>query len=88
MEGGLVDALGTFEEAMKFIGERKLTDKAKMGVYGLLRREMYRETLGLIEGYEGQEKYNEEMMKKEDKRTEEGKSRVAKWERNAQKAKL
>ena len=88
LEGGLVDALGTLEETMKFIGERKLTDKAKTGVYVLLKREMYRETLGYIEGYEGPEKYNREMMKKEDKRINEGKSRVAEWERNAQKAKL
>ena len=88
LEGGLVDALGTLEDAIKFIGERKLTDKAKTGVYGLLKREMYRETLGYIEEYEGQEKYNGELMKKEADRTKEGKSRVAEWERNTQKAKL
>ena len=88
LEGGLVDGLGTLEDAMKFIRERKLTDKAKTGVYGLLKREMYRETLGLIEGYAGQEKYNGELMEKEDRKREEGKSRVAEWERNAQKAKL
>jgi enoyl-CoA hydratase/carnithine racemase len=88
LEGGLVDALGTLEDAMKFVGERKLVDKPKTGVYGLLKREMYRETLGYIEEYKGQEKYNGELMKKEDKRTREGKSRVAEWERNSQKAKL
>lgn len=88
LEGGLVDALGMMDETMKFIGERKLADKAKTGVYGLLKREMYRETLGLIEGYEGQEKYNGDVIKKDEMRKKEGKSRVAEWERNAQKAKL
>jgi len=88
LEGGLVDALGTMEEAMKFIGERKLADKAKTGVYGLLKREMYRETLGYIEGYEGKEKYNAELTKKEENKTKKAKIRVAQWERNVQKAKL
>ena len=88
MEAGLVDALGTLEEAMQFVGERKLVDKCKTGIYGLLKREMFRETLGLIEGYEGQEKYMGELMKKDESGKKEGKSRVAEWERNAQKAKL
>jgi enoyl-CoA hydratase/carnithine racemase len=87
LEVGLVDALGTMEETIKFIGERKLADKPKTGVYGALKREMYRETLGYIEAYE-QEKYNGELMKTEDSRKKEGKRRVSEWERNAQKAKL
>ena len=88
LEGGLVDALGTMEEAVAFVRERKLADKGKSGVYGLLKREMYRETLGLIEGYEGQEGYQKGVREKEERRIREGKSRATEWERNAQKAKL
>jgi enoyl-CoA hydratase/carnithine racemase len=88
LEGGLVDALGTLEDAMRFVAEKKLTDKGKTGVYGLLKTEMYRETLGLIGGYQGKEKYNGDLIKSDEKRQEEGKSRVAEWERNSQKAKL
>ena len=88
LEAGLVDALGMMEEALKFVEERKLTAKAKTDVYGLLKKEMYRETLGLIEEYEGPEKYNEPLMEKEIARKKEGKSRVVEWERNVKKAKL
>lgn len=73
---------------MTFIRERKLVDKPKTGVYGALKAEMYRETLGYIDGDEGSEKYNEELRKKEDKRKAGVKSRVAEWEKNASKAKL
>jgi enoyl-CoA hydratase/carnithine racemase len=88
LEVGIVDGLGGLEEAMAFIGERKLVDKPKTGVYGMLKAEMYRETLGYIDGDEGSEKYNEENIMKEDRRTAEVKSRLAEWEKNAGKAKL
>ena len=82
LEGGLVDALGTLEEVMKFVADRKLVEKGKTGVYGLLKREMYRETLQYIEGYEG-EKYNADLMKRDDIRKKEGKMRVSEWEKSA-----
>lgn len=88
LEGGLVDALGAMEETMKFIGDRKLADIGKSPIYGLLKGEMYRETLGFIEQYEGQEKFRSKLMEKDERRKKDGKSRVAEWERNAQKAKL
>ena len=50
LESNIVDALGGLEEALKFIGERKLAEKGKTGVYGVLKKEMYRETLGYLEG--------------------------------------
>jgi enoyl-CoA hydratase/carnithine racemase len=46
LEGGIVDALGGLEDALKFVGEKKLAGKAKTGVYGALKAEMYRETVG------------------------------------------
>ena len=88
MEGGIVDGLGGLEEVLGFVRERGLVDKPKMGVYGVLKREMFRETLGYIDGYEESEKTDEEVEKKEVRRKEEGESRVAEWKRNAAKAKL
>ena len=88
LEGGIVDALGGLEEAVKFVGERKLADKAKTGVYGALKAEMYRETVVYLEGVEENQKRDKVNGKKEDERIEEGKRRVVEWERNASKAKL
>lgn len=90
LEDGIVDALGGMEELMKFIGERNLTDKPKTGVYGLLKAEMFRETLGYLdfEGYEREEERYNAYLEKEDKRKEQGERRVTKWEKSASKTKL
>ncbi|KAE8453416.1 hypothetical protein EG329_010277 [Mollisiaceae sp. DMI_Dod_QoI] len=88
LEGGIVDALGGMEELMKFIAEKKLSEKSKTGVYGRLKAEMFRETLGYLEGHETEEKRDKDNLKKDDKRREEGKKRVTDWEKNASKAKL
>jgi len=88
LESGIVDGLGSMEELLKFIGEKKLCEKAKTGVYGLLKAEMFRETLGYLEGHEKEEMRNEKDLARDDERRKEGKERVAQWERSAAKAKL
>ncbi len=88
LENGIVDALGGMEEVLKFVEERKLTERAKTGVYGLLKAEMFRESLSYLEGYEREQKRNEQDSAKEDKRKALGKSRVTEWEKNISKAKL
>jgi len=88
LEAGLVDGLGGLDEANAFIADRKLGDKAKMGVYGLLKAEMYRETLGYIDGHYENEKMDDENRKKEDKRVEQGQARVAQWSKAAKTSKL
>ncbi|TVY51293.1 Enoyl-CoA delta isomerase 1,peroxisomal [Lachnellula cervina] len=82
LEGGIVDALGGLEEAVKFVGERGLVGKAKTGVYGVLKKEMYRETLGYLEGSVEEDNRMEREAKKEDKRGEEARGRVKEWKRN------
>lgn len=42
---GIVDALGGLDEVIALVAERKLTEKGKTGIYGLMKAEMYRETL-------------------------------------------
>ncbi len=90
LEGGIVDALGGMEECLGLVKERKLTEKAKTGVYGALKAEMFRETLGYVtpEGFEKEEKRSAEAWEWDDERKEKGKRRVAEWQRNASKAKL
>jgi enoyl-CoA hydratase/carnithine racemase len=90
LEGGIVDILGGMEECLVLVKERKLNEKAKTGVYGALKTEMFRETMGYVtpEGYEKEEKRSKEAWKLDDQRRVEGNRRVAEWVRNASKAKL
>lgn len=88
LEAGLVDGLGGLDEALALVNERKLADKPKTGVYGILKAEMYRETLGYLESHDVNEQKDAENLKKDDKRVKDGKRRVAEWERNTGKAKL
>lgn len=88
LEAGIVDGLGGLDEALAYVKEKKLQDKAKTGVYGVLKAEMYRESVGYLEGHDANEKRDELNSKREEQRRREGESRVAEWSRNALKAKL
>ncbi|KAM0332415.1 hypothetical protein ACHAQA_002695 [Verticillium albo-atrum] len=48
LEVGLVDALGGLDEALKLIEERQLIKKGQSGVYGVLKAEMWRESVALL----------------------------------------
>ena len=82
LEAGLVDGLGGMEEVLALIKEKKLTEKGKSGVYGMMKAEMFRETMGYLEGHEIEEKRDQKNRDAEDKRQEKGQSRVDEWERN------
>lgn len=84
---GLVDHLGGLEECLKFLEERKLVEKAKPGasgksVYAELKREMWRETVGML----GAEGWAEEAVRAEREREvvrkerEERDARIRVWE--------
>ncbi|KKA28726.1 hypothetical protein TD95_004821 [Thielaviopsis punctulata] len=51
---GIVDVLGGINEAMELITSRQLLEKGKTGIYGLMKREMYRQTADMLtlEGYD------------------------------------
>ncbi|CAK7199279.1 hypothetical protein SEUCBS139899_001954 [Sporothrix eucalyptigena] len=76
---GLVDKLGGFDEALSLISERSLVDKGKTGVYGLLKAEMYRETMAYLspEGHMDGETRESRLLKEDDDRKEAGEKRVA-----------
>jgi len=91
LEGGIIDGLGGLEEVMRFCEERKLGEKARTGVYGELKREMWRETMGYVtvEGHEREEGRAKLLENEEAERKEVGKKRVEEWKKNsASKAKL
>ncbi|KAI1812664.1 enoyl-CoA hydratase/isomerase [Poronia punctata] len=49
LEAGLVDAIGDLDVVLKLVKERNLTKKGTTGVYGLLKEEMYKELIQLLD---------------------------------------
>jgi enoyl-CoA hydratase/carnithine racemase len=78
LDAGIVDRLGGLDAVLELVKERKLTGKAKTGIYGLLKAEMYRESVALLsaEGYAEGEEAHRRLAESEDKRREEGERRV------------
>ncbi|KAL5615327.1 hypothetical protein BROUX41_005374 [Berkeleyomyces rouxiae] len=66
---GIVDVLGGLNEALELVATRKLTEKGKTGIYGLMKREMNRSLLKMMTpaGYDKEQqreaKLNAEMDK-------------------------
>lgn len=78
VKAGLVDRTGGLDQALELIKERKLTNKAKTGIYGLLKAEMYRESVGFLTqaGYDKEEEKDKLMIEGEDKRKEEAEGKL------------
>ncbi|KAG4032774.1 hypothetical protein MFRU_006g02380 [Monilinia fructicola] len=83
LKEGLVDALGGWEDVLKLVDERKLLEKGKSGVYGVLKAEMWRESLGYLEGHTENEERDRLNIDREEKRKEQAKNTAAEWERRA-----
>ena len=79
LEAGIVDRLGGLDEALALVKERKLTGKGKTGIYGLLKAEMYRESVDFLTeaGHVAGEARDKAMVEAEDKRRAAGEKRVA-----------
>ena len=82
LKEGILDGLGGVPEAITFVQELGLLDKAKTGVYGRLKQEMWGETVGYLEGYNEYLKQHEREMQEQKRREEEQKKRVEEWERS------
>jgi Delta3-Delta2-enoyl-CoA isomerase len=84
LKEGIVDGLGGLDEVLMFVDEMKLRAKGKSGVYGRLKAEMWRETVGFLSS--GGTGDDVARALKEWKLQEEGQRwRVEEWERGAQK---
>jgi enoyl-CoA hydratase/carnithine racemase len=79
LEAGIVDGLGAWPEVLALVEKLKLADRPKTGVYGYLRREMYRESLKYLETTEEGEARDAKTYEEEAQREEAGKKRVAEW---------
>ncbi|KAL2265174.1 hypothetical protein VTJ83DRAFT_6274 [Remersonia thermophila] len=91
LAAGLVDRLGGLAEALALVRDKKLAGKARTGIYGLLKAEMYRESVALLAraGYDEGERAEKERIAREDKRRAEGERRVEELKRSGvEKAKL
>ncbi|KAL9109464.1 MAG: hypothetical protein Q9187_008160 [Circinaria calcarea] len=81
LKEGIVDGLGGWEETRGFVDELKLVKRGQSGVYGILKAEMWRETVRLLEA--GEEKESEESAIRRVanlRRHEEEKVHVEQWE--------
>jgi Delta3-Delta2-enoyl-CoA isomerase len=89
LASGLVDGLGALDEAIKFATDRKLVEKGKTGVYGVMKWEMYRESVQLLsqEGWDAEEERIRGFMEEEEKRREDGEKVAGEWKEGG-KAKL
>ncbi|KAL8825671.1 MAG: hypothetical protein Q9170_007703 [Blastenia crenularia] len=81
LEEGIVDGLGMVPDVLKFVEEMKLIDKAKSGVYGTLKKEMWRETVGYLQDHSGNEKRVAEELRVQKLEDEQQEERVVGWER-------
>lgn len=80
LEGGLVDGLGQWDVVEKFVVEMKLVGKADSGVYGQLKEEMWRETIGYLEeGGKVEEGLMRERAERGQARLKESRRRIEDW---------
>ena len=76
LEAGIVDALGGLDEALALAEARGLAAKGKTGVYGMMKAEMYRETLGYLGDHEGNEARFGKVVAADDERVNAARERV------------
>lgn len=93
LDAKLVDGLGGLEECLGFIKEKGFAERAKKGiydkgVYAELKMEMYRETLGYIDGFEAEEGRWAKVSKKEEEINQEAQKRFEAWAKKSGKSRL
>ncbi|KAK0626953.1 ClpP/crotonase-like domain-containing protein [Immersiella caudata] len=78
LEAGIVDGLGGVEEAKKLVEAKKLTEKGRTGIYGLMKAEMYRESVEYLseEGHYREEERVLKMLDADAERKAAGEKRV------------
>ena len=87
MKEGLLDSVGGVEEAIILVQEMRLLDRAKSGVYGRLKQEMWGETVSLLEDYKDGEQKEKADRERQKARKEQELYRVEQWESKTKTAK-
>lgn len=90
LEAGIVDKLGGLEEALALVAERKLVKKGQSGVYGVIKSEMWRESVALLskENFDEEERRWNEREAGEAQRQQKATEAVKAWKASQGKAKL
>lgn len=81
LKEGIVDGLGGLEETVVLIRELRLEGKPKSGVYGILKAEMWRETLGYLEEADVDDRRMEASVENQSKAEKLEREKVETWER-------
>lgn len=82
LEAGIVDATAAgLPEALAWIESLGLANKSRTGVYGSLKREMWRETVGYLEAGGKEEAEKVRNGREQEAREKDEKRRVEEWER-------
>lgn len=76
---GIVDAAGGWPEVLALVETRKLATKAATGVYGLLKMEMYRECVDLLDNHAREEAKDRGWVEAEDERKKKGAAFAKAW---------
>ncbi|OJI79729.1 hypothetical protein ABZX51_007980 [Aspergillus tubingensis] len=77
---GIVDGLGGVEETVKFVKERKLVLMPKTEIYGVMKEEMYRRLLGVVDDHSGNLEWRERVEERKGEMEEVGRKSVEVWE--------
>ncbi|KAL4942798.1 hypothetical protein BDV06DRAFT_221825 [Aspergillus oleicola] len=88
LQRGIVDGVGGLDEVLGFVKERGLEGKAESGIYGIMKEEMYRGLLGVLDGHGASLAWRMGVEERKGKEEVEGKKRVEEWEGKGGKAKL
>ena len=86
MKEGIVDHVGGLDETLAYVDEMELVKKAQPGhsgnsVYGELKREMWRETVELLENWAGEHVRSSKIQRRAQMEKEESLKRVGDWEK-------
>lgn len=76
LQAGIVDGVGGLEQVLALVADRKLADKGKTGVYGALKREMYRESVAIMKFDAREEERFQGEVEEDERRKEEGRRRA------------
>lgn len=81
LKEGLVDGLGGAEDVLSFIEENKLVKRGHSGIYGVLKEEMWGETVRYLDLMDGGSKTLKEREEARKALEQEQRKRLEEWEK-------
>lgn len=87
LKEGITDGLGGLDEALQFINEHELIKKGDAGVYGVLKEEMYRESMHLLSSHQANEGHKAAQAARRQAEKKQQLHRINVWENNSSNSK-